>query len=219
VQGFDRAAAWQPGGAGLIDLSLQQLVLRFIAYVFIAAVHGFAVAAIAVALGDPGPRYDGRLRLNPAAHLDIIGTASGLLFSAGWIRPIAIDPAALRVGRIGSIFVVIAAAAATLLGAVALWLLRPLILPLLPDTASTTAFALIETIGELSLWFALFNVLPLPPLTGAHLIAAVMPKWRDRLRKSQPYAAVGLAILAATGVFTSLLAAPYRILAALVLGE
>jgi Zn-dependent protease len=203
----------------LIDFSLQQLVLRFFAYVFIAAVHGLAVAAMAVALGDPGPRHDGRLRLNPAAHLDIIGTASGLLFSAGWIRPIAVDPAALRVGRIGLIFVVVAAAAATLLGAVALRLLRPLILPLLPDTASTTAFALIETIGELSLWFALFNVLPLPSLTGAHLIAAVMPKWRDVVRKSQPYAAVGLAILAATGVFTSLLGAPYRILAGTVLGE
>src|SRR5258707_9304630 len=84
-----------------MDLTLQQLVLRLIAYVFIAAVHGLAVAAVAVALGDQGPRYDGRLRVSPLAHLDIIGTAAGVLFSAGWIRPIAIDPFELRLGRLG----------------------------------------------------------------------------------------------------------------------
>ena len=96
------------------DLTLQQLVLRLIAYVFIAAVHGFAVAAVAIAMGDQGPRYDGRLRFNPVTHLDIIGTASGVLFSVGWIRPIAIDPVQLRLGRVGLVIVVAAGAAATL---------------------------------------------------------------------------------------------------------
>ena len=95
-----------------MDLTLQQLVLRLIAYVFIAAIHGFTVAAVAVAIGDQGPRYDGRLRLNPLAHLDIIGTASGVLFSVGWIRPIAVDSFELRLGRIGLAIVVAAGAAA-----------------------------------------------------------------------------------------------------------
>ena len=81
-----------PHGAEVIDFSLQQLVLRFIAIVFIAALHGFAVAAAAGALGDPGPRHDGRLSINPLAHMDVVGTASGVLFSVGWIRPIAVDP-------------------------------------------------------------------------------------------------------------------------------
>src|SRR5215468_1309290 len=100
-----------------MDLTLQQLVLRLIAYVFIAAVHGLAVAAVAGAMGDQGPRYDGRLGANPWAQLDIIGTASGVLFSVGWIRPIAIDPLQLRIGRIGLVVVVAVAAAATLLSA------------------------------------------------------------------------------------------------------
>ena len=97
-----------PDGAGVIDFSLQQLVLRFIAIVFIAALHGFAVAAAACALGDPGPRHDGRLSLNPLAHMDVVGTASGVLFSVGWIRPIAVDPGELGVGRIGLLIVVAA---------------------------------------------------------------------------------------------------------------
>jgi Zn-dependent protease len=206
-------------GAGLIDFSLQQLVLRFIAYAFIAAVHGFAVAGAACALGDQGPRHDGRLRIGPLAHLDLIGTVAGVLFSVGWSKPIAVDPAEFRAGRGGLVLVVAAGAAATLLAAVALRLVRPLVLPWLSDTVSAAAFALIETIGALSLWFALFNVLPLPPLTGAHLLVATVPAWRKAIAKWQPYMGVALAILAAAGAFTALLGPAYRMLAGAVLGE
>jgi len=196
-----------------MDLTLQQLVLRLIAYVFIAAVHGSAVAAMAVAMGDQGPRYDGRLRVRPLAHLDIIGTASGALFSVGWITPIAIDPFELRLGRIGLAVVVAAGAAATLIAAVALRLMRPFLLPLLSDTASATAFALIEVVGELSVWFALVSILPLPPLTGAHLLAAAAPAYGKVIAKIAPYSGVALALVAATGVFTNVLGPGYRILA------
>jgi Zn-dependent protease len=203
----------------VIDLTLQQLVLRLVAYVFIAAVHGVAVAAVAVAMGDPGPRYDGRLRANPLAHLDIIGTACGVLLSFGWIRPIAVDPAQLRLGRAGLVVVVMAGAAATLLGAVVLRLVRPFLLPLLPDTASVTAFALIEIIGQLSVRFALFNLLPLPPLTGAHLLVAAVPAWGKIIRRITPYAAVALAVVAFTGVFMKALGPGYRILGGFLLGQ
>lgn len=200
------------------DLTLQQLVLRLIAYVFIAAVHGLAVAAIAIAMGDQGPRYDGRLRFNPVTHLDIIGTASGVLFSVGWIRPIAIDPVQLRLGRVGLVIVVAAGAAATLLSALALRLVRPFLLPLLPDTASVTAFALIEVVGELSVWFALINILPLPPLTGAHLLVAAAPACEKIIGRIAPYAGLVLALVAATGVFAKTLGPGYRIFSRWILG-
>ncbi|HSV21656.1 MAG TPA: hypothetical protein VLJ17_01360 [Xanthobacteraceae bacterium] len=202
----------------MIDLTLQQLVLRLIAYALIAAVHGLAVAAAAIAMGDQGPRHDGRLRVNPVAHLDIIGTVSAVLFSVGWIRPIAIDPVRLRFGRVGLVVVVAAGAAATLLSALALRLVRPLLLPLLPDTASVTVFGLIEIVGELSAWFALINILPLPPLTGAHLLTAAVPACDKVIARITPYAGFALAVIAATGVFAKTLAPGYRILRGLVLG-
>jgi Zn-dependent protease len=202
----------------VIDLTLQQLVLRLIAYMFIVAVHGFAVVAMATAMGDQGPRHDGRLRFNPVTHLDIIGTASGVLFSVGWIRPITIDPVHLRFGRIGLAAVVATGAAATLLSAVVLRLVRPFLLPLLPDTASATAFAFIEITGELSAWFALINILPLPPLTGVHLLAAAVPAWEKSLVRIAPYAGFALALVAATGVFAKTLGPAYRVLREIVLG-
>jgi Zn-dependent protease len=195
------------------DLTLQQVVLRLIAYVFIAAVHGFTVAAVAVAMGDQGPRHDGRLRVSPLAHLDILGTAAGVLFSVGWIKPIAVDPFELRLGRIGLPIVVAAGAAATLASAAVLRLIRPFLLPVLPDTASATTFALIEVIGDLSAWFALINVLPIPPLTGAHLLAVASPAYGKNIAKIAPYTGLVLAVVAATGLFTNVLGSAYRILA------
>jgi Zn-dependent protease len=204
------------------DLTLQLLVLRLVAYVFIAGVHGVTVAAVAVALGDQGPRYDGRRSLNPlahlVAHLDLIGTASGVLFSVGWIKPVAIDPFALRSGRIGLAIVVAAGVAATPAAAIALRLARPFILPLLPDTASVTAFALIEITGELSVWFALVNILPLPPLTGAHLLAIAAPASGKVITRIAPYAGIAVVLVAATGIATSVLRPAYRMLATLILG-
>jgi len=203
----------------VFDLTLNQLVLRLIAMVFIAGLHGVAVAGAAVALGDPGPRYDRRLRVNPLAHLDLLGTLAGVLFAVGWIRPLAIDPALLRGGRFGLILVVIAGAGATLAGAVALWLVRPRLLSLLSDSAAQSTSALIEVIGELSVWFALVNVLPLPCLTGGHLLVALVPQWRDALQRSQLYVGILLTALAATGQVTAALEGTYRMLSKIVLGK
>jgi Zn-dependent protease len=205
------------GGASLADLTLQQIVLRFFALVLIVGVHGAVVAATACALGDQGPRYDGRLKLGPLAHIDLLGFASGVLFAIGWIKPVAIDPKALRIGRLGLVVIVATAAIAVLGFAVVLQLLRPLLLPLLPDTWSTLAFGLIETIGQLGIWFALINLIPLPPLTGSSLLTAFIPAAGEFMRRYHIYFALGLTLLAATGIMTRVLEPVYRVVAEIIL--
>jgi Zn-dependent protease len=201
----------------LADLTLQQIVLRFFALVLIVGVHGAVVAATACALGDQGPRYDGRLRLSPLAHIDLLGFASGVLFAVGWIKPVAIDPKMLRVGRIGLVIVVATAAVAVLTFAVALQLLRPLLLPFLPDTPSMLTFGLIETIGQLGIWFALINLFPVPPLTGSHLLTALIPTAGEFMRRYHIYFALALMALAATGLITRALEPAYRAVAEIIL--
>ena len=201
----------------MADLTLQQIVLRFFALVLIVGVHGAVVAATACALGDQGPRYDGRLKLSPLAHLDLLGFVSGVLFSIGWIKPVAIDPAALRIGRIGLVLVVAAAAIAVLVFAELLQLLRPLLLPFLNDTASTLTFGLIETIGQLGIWFALINLFPTPPLTGSHLLTAFIPRAGEFMQRYHIYFALTLTALAATGLITRALEPVYRLIAQIIL--
>jgi len=201
------------------DLTLQQVVLRIAAVLLIASVHGFAIAATACALGDAGPRYDNRLGIGPLRHADPIGGLLMVLFTLGWIRPVAVDPDRLRPGRVGLLLVVIGASCATLGFGLLLRVVRPIVLNMLPDTASATFFIFVETVGQLCISFTLFNLLPLPPLTGAHLLVAILPRKRDALRRAQPWFAALLALLIATGMMARLLAPAEAVMARVVMGE
>ena len=199
------------------DLTLQHVALRIGAVLLIASVHGFAITATACALGDPGPRYDDRLGLSPLRHIDPLGGLLAMLFTVGWIRPVAVDPAKLRPGRAGLLAVVAVASCATIALAVLLRVTRPFVLSMLPDTAAATFFVFVETVGQLCVSFTVFNILPLPSLTGQHLLVAVLPRTRDVLRRVQPYVAALLALLIATGVIKRLLAPAEAIIARAVL--
>ena len=201
------------------DLTLEHVVLRIGAVLLIASVHGFAIAATAGAMGDPGPRYDDRLSLNPMRHVDPIGGLLTVLFTVGWIRPVAVDPGKLRFGRAGLPVVVASASCATIALAELLRLVRPFLLNMLPDTAAETFFVFVETVGQLCISFTLFNLLPLPPLTGQHLLVAVLPRARDTIRRAQPCFAVLLLLLIATGVVTRLLAPAEAVVARILLGD
>jgi hypothetical protein len=140
------------------DFTAQQLIMRAVALLFIAGVHGFTVAATAKALGDRNPQYDGRLTANPFRQLDLLGRIGLVFFSLGWIKPVAIAPGALRFGRLGLVIVVVAGIAATIVAALLARLLRVPSVTFLPDTLALPAFGLINVAADLSVWFALFNL-------------------------------------------------------------
>jgi Zn-dependent protease len=206
-------------GAVVIDFTLSQLVMRICAVLLVSTLQGWALSAAACALGDAGPKHDGRLTIDPLRHVDLLGGAVALIFAVGWGKWVAIDPRALRRGRFDLLLVVFAGFAAVVLGVLALRFVRPFLLPLLPDTAAATAFALIQIIIELGLWFALFGLLPLPPLSGGHLLVAVVPKLRDRLPGIELFLGLILAALVASGVVTRALDPAFLSLMTFVLGE
>ena len=193
--------------------------MRACAVLFVSTLHGLALTAAACALGDQGPRHDGRLKIDPLRQVDLIGGVVGLIFSAGWAKWVAIDPRTLRHGRVDLLAIVMAGFVAIVLGASALRLARPLLLPLLPDTAAATTFVLMQTTMEMSLWFALFSLLPLPPLAGGHLLIALLPGLRDRVARIELFLGLILATLVASGVAARVLDPVYQSLARAVLGE
>jgi Zn-dependent protease len=203
----------------VINFTLSQLLMRLCAVLLISALQGFAIAATARALGDAGPRHDGRLTVDPLRHVDFIGGAVALIFAVGWARWVAVDPRTLRHGRLDLVLVACAGFAAVVLGAVALRFGRPFLLPLLPDTAAATAFALIQAIIEVGLGSALLGLLPLPPLAGGHLLVALAPKLRERLPGTELFLGLIVAALVATGVVDGVLDPAFRFLMVLVLGE
>jgi Zn-dependent protease len=203
----------------VINFTLSQLLMRLCAVVLVSTVQGVAIAAAARALGDAGPTHDGRLSIDPLRHVDLIGGAVALIFAVGWGRWVAIDPRALRHGRRDPLLVALAGFAAVVLGVLALRFARPLLLPLLPDTAAATAFALIQTIIEVGLASALLGLLPLPPLAGGHLLVAAMPQLRERLAGRELFLGLIVAALVATGAVAGALDPALRLLMGMVLGE
>ena len=175
-------------------------VLIFLPVLLISVVlHEVAHGWVALKQGDDTAARAGRLTLNPVPHIDFIGsilvplalvfTSSGVLF--GWAKPVPVDPRNFRDHRRGDILVSLAGIAANLLLMVgflvlmtgALWLAR------LGAGAEPVAAVLYRAGGLgviLNLILAFFNLVPLPPLDGSHVVYHVLPR---RLRSG--YRAVG----------------------------
>jgi Zn-dependent protease len=203
----------------VIDFTLSQLVMRIAAVLVVSTLQGWTIAAAAVALGDKGPRHDGRFTIDPLRHVDLLGGAVALIFAVGWSRWVVVDPRALRLGRAGLVLVAAAGFVALLLGVIVLRLARPYILLALSDTAAATAFQLIQTNIEVAVSFAILGLLPLPPLSGGHVLIALLPQWRERLAGMQFFLGLGLAALIATGVAGGVLDPAVRWLMIFLLGE
>lgn len=133
-------------------------------------IHEFAHAATADRLGDPTPRSQGRLSLNPLAHLDPLGTIMLLLVHFGWGKPVVFDPYNLAHPRRDAGIISIAGPASNLLLATILSLfLRLLPLPLY-------LYPLLYVVILLNISLAIFNLVPVYPLDGEKILAAILPR-------------------------------------------
>ena len=149
-------------------------------------IHEFAHALAAWRLGDGTAKLFGRLTLNPLAHFDPVGgtilAISMLLGSGiviGWAKPTPVSPQNLRGGRQGDALVSLAGPLANLALAIAAAIPFRVILALMPD-AQLLLFILFLFV-QVNVTLMVFNLIPLPPLDGSHvLLAALDPRtsWR-----------------------------------------
>ena len=136
--------------------------------------HEFAHAWVATRLGDDTPRLQGRLTLNPLAHVDWLGTtilpALTSLFGGGligWGKPVQSNPAKLRWGLNGLAVVAMAGPASNVVFALILAGVARATAGFAPALAQFAARGV-----NLSLYLAIFNMLPVPPLDGSKLLLA-----------------------------------------------
>jgi Zn-dependent protease len=142
--------------------------------------HGYA----AVALGDPTPRIQGRLTLNPLKHLDPVGSVlvpiitSLFGFTFGWAKPVQWNPYNLKNPRSGEVIIAAAGPTCNILIAIIFSLL--IRLSELPNFVSFSAsFIQISSyVVLINIVLALFNLVPLPPLDGSHILFSLLPpRW------------------------------------------
>ncbi|TMC60251.1 MAG: site-2 protease family protein [Chloroflexi bacterium] len=159
--------------------------LRILIVIFISIdIHEFSHALTATWLGDDLPRYQGRLTLNPMAHLDPVGTLMIVMsslsgFGFGWGRPVQVNPVRLRYGpAVGMGIVAIAGPISNLvLASLAALCYHTLNFLQLQSQGSRDFFI---TFMLLNVGLALFNMIPIFPLDGFRVALALLRLVRGR---------------------------------------
>ncbi len=139
-------------------------------------IHEFAHAWTADRLGDPTPRLDGRLTLNPLAHLDLVGTLLLLVARFGWGKPVRFDPYNLKNPRRDAALISLAGATANILLAIFCSFLIRLILLLDIGSIGHWILVLIQTIIIMNVSLAIFNLIPIHPLDGFKVVEGLLPE-------------------------------------------
>ena len=175
----------QIANEGLTTAVMTDLVGLLIALVFGITVHEFGHAAAATWLGDPMPRRDGRVSLQPAAHLDPMGSLMFVLAGFGWGKPVLVNPYAFRMNpRYGMAIVAIAGPTMNIilasLVAIVVRLLplifgKSLVAIIYAGGPEAILFNLLNSVIIYNLVLAFFNLIPIPPLDGFSVLMGVLP--------------------------------------------
>ncbi|MDU4962120.1 MAG: site-2 protease family protein [Sporomusaceae bacterium] len=181
----------------MFGLDSSDMLFRIPALLAALTVHEYAHARVADYLGDPTPAREERLTLNPIAHLDPVGLLMLWLFQFGWAKPVPVNPYCFRNGRNGMMMVAFAGPASNILLALASALTLGLMSKFHVDS-----FAVEQVLWLLysyNIMFAIFNLLPFPPLDGSKIVAALLPgkaaELYERLTPIAPFLLIALIYL------------------------
>lgn len=173
----------QTGLPILDSLTVNPLYMVFflVAVVIGLTVHEFAHAFVASRQGDQTARYAGRVSLNPLAHLDAVGSLMFLFAGIGYAKPVPVNPANLKDGKLGDFYVSIAGIVTNILTAFVFSLPFQLILLTGGDitavnTDNNLGLLFCKVMFEVNILLAAFNLLPIPPLDGSKAIGILVPR-------------------------------------------
>ena len=200
------------------------LVMLFVVF----PLHESAHAVTAKLLGDDTAERQGRITLNPFAHLDLIGTIGIILFRIGWAKPVPVNTRRCRKIRSEKAAMAITAAAgpiANILSSLVFMIIMKVIeastqtyiignsIIAAGDTPIGVAAYIIqalELIIYIDLYNGVFNLLPIPPFDGSRVFFAFLPqKYYFRIMQYEQYIMIALLIL----MYTGILSIPFQFLA------
>ena len=217
-------------------------IIGVIVLIFSAAVHEFSHGYAAWLLGDPTAKNEGRLTLNPMAHIDpvgsilmpILGLFGGFMFA--WAKPVPYNPYNLRDQKYGDLKVALAGPLSNLLIAITAGIIARLIplakeakfalivankndvLNLTHGSILSAAYVLLSIIIMYNLVLFVFNLIPIPPLDGSKIIHTILPgTWKYKWAEMEGKFMILLLALMMFGFF-SFIQYPIMILWQLILG-
>lgn len=171
--------------------------------------HELAHGWVSGKLGDPTPKMQGRMTLNPLAHLDLVGTLLMVLTGFGWAKPVQVNPMYYKDRKKGMALVALAGPLANLIMAFAGFILGVLLAKIVSGISYPAASFIMQITALFTirnLQFMVFNLIPLPPLDGAKVLGMFLP---DRtyytMLQYEQYCIIILMALSLLGVFGSII--------------
>ena len=161
----------------LQSLDLNFFLVRVPALLFALTIHEFAHAWSAYLCGDATAKNQGRLTLDPLAHLDPIGSICMLLAGFGWAKPVPVNPMFFRHPRRDDILVSLAGVAANLATAllVSLFMFLTWRAGFWNSQPMAVVWHMLFTLLTFSVALVFFNLIPVPPLDGSHVLKNLLP--------------------------------------------
>ena len=183
---------------------LADFISTLCAVILALSVHELCHGLAAYKLGDPTAKNAGRLTLNPLAHLDPLGFICMVLFRFGWAKPVPVDMRYFRHPRRDMALVAAAGPLSNLLFGLLSLFGYYLTLLYAPKLAFFSALAtFLATLTILNVGFAVFNLLPVPPLDGSRIAGLFLPqRWYWQLMRYERYIQVAVMILLYLGVLS-----------------
>ena len=181
----------------LFRLPPEVLVLLIPVLLFALVFHEFSHGWVAYKLGDPTAKNQGRLTLNPIAHLDPFGSMMILFVGFGWAKPVPVDSRYLANPREDMMKIAFAGPASNLF----LALIGGVLIRLTGYAGPLTSMLILFT--QINISLAVFNMIPIPPLDGSQIFSGMMirrnPQLVMQLQMYGPQILMGLILF---GMFT-----------------
>ncbi len=188
-----------------MDFNLIGIIAGIPGLIIAIVVHEYAHARVAVAMGDFTPKATGRLTLNPMSHLDPVGLLMLLFCQFGWAKPVMINPLNFKNFKRGELLVALAGPAVNLITAfLALLILQ--IMATIGVEMTTGVKMVFSLIILYNINFAIFNMLPIPPLDGSKVLMSFLPpKWQYKLMSMERYSFIILIFIMMTPILRYIL--------------